>query len=93
MTRSALLLAIIAVLTTPAVAADSPSSAPSQATAKADRPDDKVICKFVNTTGSRLSRNRLCQTRAQWDQMSHDAIDDINTGLGRATGDATNGPH
>ena len=40
---------------------------------------DAIICKWTEELGSRLGRSKVCQTRAQWDQLrrdSEDAIDD-----------------
>lgn len=40
------------------------------AVAAQDAPDakDKMICKSVKATGSRLNRERVCMTKAQWDK-------------------------
>ena len=29
---------------------------------------NKIICRDIGQTGSRLARNRICMTRAQWDE-------------------------
>jgi hypothetical protein len=91
MIRGAFLLTMVAIVATPAVAGT--PTAQVQPAAKFDKPQDKVICRFVNTTGSRLSRNKECKTRAQWDRESEDTQDDIEHQSARATGEATNGPH
>lgn len=94
MIRSAFLLAAAAVIAAPAAtasAADAPTQ--GQATQKA-APSQKVVCKFIDTTGSRLSRNRECKTRAQWEAESQQTGEDVERQLNsRATGEATNGPH
>lgn len=36
------------------------------AAAAADPDADKVVCKKVDTTGSRLSKEKVCKTRAEW---------------------------
>jgi hypothetical protein len=90
MIRSAFLFAAAAVIAAPAAAGDAPTQ--GQAAQKPDA-SQKVVCKFVDTTGSRLSRNRECKTRAQWQAESEAAADDIEHGSQRATGEATNGPH
>lgn len=30
-------------------------------------PGDKVICKYVRTTGSRIEQEKVCGTKAQWE--------------------------
>ena len=91
MIRAAFLLTMAAVATTPA-AAGAPTGQ-AQPGAKPDKPEDKVVCRFVNSTGSRLSRNKECKTRAAWDRESEATQDDIERQSSRATGDALNGPH
>jgi hypothetical protein len=44
--------------------AQAASSAPSPADLKAD--PNETICRIIHETGSRLSRSRICMTRAQW---------------------------
>jgi hypothetical protein len=56
------------------VAAQAPTTQ-AQVTPKPTRPEDKVICRFVNTTGSRLLGDRTCKTRAQWQADSETAQD------------------
>ena len=90
MCRTAFLLALAVSIGAPAAAAD-PTS-PAQPAVKVDK-QDKIICKFVNTTGSRISRDRECKTRAQWDAESDAQREDFEHQSQRATGEATNGPH
>ena len=33
----------------------------------ASLPDDKLICKFLKTTGSRLQQEKICATTRQWE--------------------------
>ena len=91
MIRTAFLLAMAAVVATPA-AAGAPTGQ-DQSAAKPEKPEDKVVCRFVNSTGSRLSRQKECKTRADWDHESEEVQDDLERQSSRATGDATNGPH
>lgn len=91
MIRTAFLLAMTGLVATPA-AADAPTGQ-AQPTAKPDKPEAKVICRFVNSTGSRLSRQKECKTRADWDRESEETQDDIARQSSRATGDPMNGPH
>lgn len=90
MFRIAFLLGLAIATVTPAAAADAPAA---QATARTDKPEDKVVCRFVNSTGSRLSRQKECHTRAEWDRQSEETADDIERQRERATGDAMNSPH
>jgi hypothetical protein len=84
MYRTAFLVAFAALISTAAAAADQP--APAQ-TAKAQKPEDKIICRFTNTTGSRLIRDRECKTRAEWDRESDDTRDDFEQRAQRPSGD------
>ena len=91
MFRNAYLLALAAVISAPASA-----GAPAgqvQSAAKSDKSDDKIVCRFVNSTGSRLSRERQCKTRADWERESDETRDDIDRQRDRPTGDPMNGPH
>jgi hypothetical protein len=91
MVRTVLLVAAAALIGTPASAGN--PSAQAQPGAKSDRPEDKIICRYINTTGSRLSRNRQCMTRAQWDLDADATREQIEQQEKRATGEATNPPH
>ena len=89
MIRVTLLAAVAAAVAVPAIA-----GAPTgQTQTTAAKPADKVVCRFVNTTGSRLSREKECHTRAEWNRQSEDTADDIDRQRDRATGEATNAPH
>lgn len=91
MTRTALLFAMAVTVATPGIAGAPNGQA--QVAVRADKQEDKVVCRFVNSTGSRLSRQKECHTRAEWDRQSEEAADDIARQRDRATGDATNLPH
>ncbi|HEY2177963.1 MAG TPA: hypothetical protein VGH15_05220 [Caulobacteraceae bacterium] len=41
-------------------------------------PDDKVVCKMLTPTGSRLGGHKVCMTKAQWQQQSDQARDTMN---------------
>ena len=90
MVRKAFLLVLAAAISTPALAGN--PTVPAQPTAKTD-PQNKIVCKFINTTGSRLSRDRECRTRAEWERASEAARDDVERQEQRATGDPSNPPH
>jgi hypothetical protein len=53
---------LVCVLSVPAPA--QPAAASEQA-AKAGSPDER-ICENITVTGSRLSKRRICATRAEW---------------------------
>jgi len=92
------LVAVLVVLAAPA--ADAAPVGQAQTNPKLERPQDKIVCKFVNSTGSRLSRTRECRTRAEWDRASADTQDDVDHMEKRATGNPVDdsgslikGPH
>ena len=74
MYRTAFVAALAALIAAPAAAAD--QSAQSQVSAKPAK-EDKVICKFINTTGSRLSRERECKPRSEWERDADNTRDDL----------------
>jgi hypothetical protein len=43
------------------------------ATPQPDPNSSRVICKEVEVTGSLLPGPRICHTKAEWDQISHDS--------------------
>lgn len=52
---------------TPQPDAHGPQNSVNQGTAnKPSDPDDEIICKRDNATGTRVSRHKLCLTRRQW---------------------------
>jgi hypothetical protein len=87
MTQSAipaLLLTLLFSAPVAAFAATDPAPAPTAASsagpapvAKSD-PDQKMVCKNITSTGSRLGSHRVCMTKAQWVQQSNDARDTMN---------------
>lgn len=47
---------------------------------------NKIVCKDLDRTGSRLSKDRVCMTRAEWDQRQRDDQKDVSnmqTNMGR----------
>ena len=92
MFRIAFLLGVAVAIAAPTAAADV-NAGQSQAPARTDKPQEKIVCRFVNSTGSRLSRQKECHTRAEWDRQADETADDIDRQRARATGDATNGSH
>ncbi|MCB2107487.1 MAG: hypothetical protein KDE14_07295 [Rhodobacteraceae bacterium] len=51
--------------------------------------EEKLICKRINTTGSRIGGGRICQTKEKWDAESRDAqqrLRDMNKVQGATKG-------
>lgn len=64
---SAIISAIVAVAQTSAqVVVTGPSKNP-----------DETVCRTVADTGSRLSRTRVCRTRAEWEQQRRNTEQDV----------------
>jgi len=40
---------------------------------KQDKKRDGLICREIDTTGSRLETQRICMTKEQWEQSRRDA--------------------
>jgi hypothetical protein len=38
---------------------------------------DTIVCKWTDEIGTRLGRSKVCLTRAQWEQQSRDAQDQL----------------
>jgi hypothetical protein len=56
-----------------AVAGESPSN---KSSSKVN--PDKIVCRTVGDTGSRLSRSRVCKTNAQWVEMRRQTQETID---------------
>lgn len=70
------ILAVSALLATPAVGA---------AEKQAKDPGQKLICKVDRDVGSNISE-RVCKTRAEWDEMRGNAQELVDRTTGNATG-------
>jgi hypothetical protein len=46
--------------------------------AAAKDPDSKVVCRYIVPTGQRLGGERICHTKAEWDDMTRKARDATN---------------
>ena len=71
MRKSVIMAGIAAVAfcaVTPALADATSTSQPAS-----DPQADRVICKEVDVTGSLLPGPRICHTKAEWDQISHES--------------------
>lgn len=54
-------------------------AAPAPAASKpASDPDQKMICKTEESTGSRLGGHKVCMTKAQWAEQSKDAKENLS---------------
>jgi hypothetical protein len=60
-----------------AAPAASPTAAPAATLLKHGYDPNTLICKSTDEIGTRLGRTKVCMTRAQWDQQSRDAQDDL----------------
>jgi hypothetical protein len=70
-----------------AQAGDQPSAQPAAdahngavASSKPAKPDpqDRVVCRQEEETGSRLGGHRICHTNREWDQIARDSGDMLN---------------
>lgn len=52
-------------------AAAAPEAAAQTAAAQPD--DAKIVCKTINTTGSRLGGKRICLSKREWRRMDKEA--------------------
>jgi hypothetical protein len=53
---------------------------PAAASSAKNSPDDKIVCRSTDTTGSRLEVRKECHTIAEWrdiTQQSRDSVDDL----------------
>ena len=55
--------------------------------AKNAQADEKVVCRSINTTGSRLGGERVCKTRAQWNAESDQTREDFENAPRQPSGD------
>jgi hypothetical protein len=62
-----------------AVSASALAQAQSSPNGSGSTPDpNQTICRTSADTGSRLSRTRVCMTRAQWDDRRRETRENIN---------------
>lgn len=72
--RSACVAFLVLVASADVAVAQSPATTQAGTTAGTVKSDpDKVTCRTFDTTGSRLSRKKICRTAAQW--IEQNAID------------------
>jgi len=54
-----------------------PSALPTTTTAAATAPKDKLICHMEDIGQTRIAQ-RICHTKAQWDQIERETEDDVS---------------
>jgi len=54
-----------------------PSALPTTTTAAAAPPKDKLICHMEDIGQTRIAQ-RICHTKAQWDQIERETEDDVS---------------
>lgn len=59
-------LAILSLVLLPAAALAGDDTESSQVR---NNDPDRIVCRNITEIGSRLSRRRICQTQAQWDEQ------------------------
>lgn len=74
--RKSLCLAALALFGANA-AAQAPSSGSTRDDAGSYDPR-QIVCRSIGETGSRLSRTRVCLTRAQWDAQRRETRQDVD---------------
>ena len=62
------------VLASAALAADTPASQPA-AEPPVTRKDERMICRRLEQTGTRMSGREVCRTQSQWDYDTNSARD------------------
>lgn len=63
-------MVVVAVAIAPAlVSAQVPVVTPAPASAVTDKGKSRVICRNLDTTGSRLAKKKDCRTAAEWEEL------------------------
>lgn len=71
----------ILLLAAATVAAQQPPVAPPPTHTQSD--GDKIVCKRIEETGSRLSSSKVCMTKSQWAERTRNDQDNLNQQLRR----------
>lgn len=77
------ILVIAATIGSAAAAAAVAQPAATAPEAPATEAKEKTICRYISEVGSRLSRRRICATKAQWDEVDAQnrlAVDRVQNG-------------
>jgi len=76
MLRTATLMTVLAGLAfAPMVSAQETPAAPQGEAAAAPKDKDEMVCKRIKMTGTRVGKERVCRTAAQWEEITRDAQD------------------
>ncbi len=51
----------------------------------ASYPDEKLICKYLKTTGSRLEQQKVCATKRQWDVAEQETQETVRDRQNRSS--------
>jgi hypothetical protein len=85
MMKTTCLLALMMLVSAGSVSAadgdkdkDTGKSASTDQKEKSDKDQDKVICRSDRATGSLTRVNRICHTRAQWNEIAEEARKNVN---------------
>jgi hypothetical protein len=73
----ALMAAAAAQIGDPSTANQPAASPPPSVAAQKDA--DKVVCRMITPTGQRLGGERVCHTKAEWEDISRRARDDTTS--------------
>ena len=65
----------------PVVAQTVPSAASAPVAPAATKTADRVICRTIEETGTRLGGKRVCMTQLQWEEQRREAREDTEEGL------------
>lgn len=88
MNRTALIVALFVTTGAPAFAQPLPPAQKAQAAAaKPTKGEDKIVCRFINTTGSRILGERVCKTRAEWSADADRTREDFENSPRQPSGD------
>lgn len=91
MVQIRIFFAAAAVFGSAALAA-TPTTQAKPAGKSADKAN-RLVCKAINTTGSRIMSDRVCKTQREWDTDADAARDDFENAPRRPSGDQNSSPN
>lgn len=71
---------LVAALGSAARADQAPTAAPP-ASATAVKPEDRIICKRVDVSGTRIQLPKKCMTKKDWDSLSGRGKEDMDAAV------------
>lgn len=83
MIKAAAIAATIATAATVASAQSSPTSVSDARQAGPHNDPNEIVCRVENAIGSRLTRTRVCRTRAEWAEhkaQTRQVVDRVQNG-------------